>query len=80
MTLPTTEQIINMYLYGQPTTPTVIVVRPSEATTTITINSEEYMQTVGRFATGDQLNIVQNFFDSSTILYQDRNGNSTSFR
>lgn len=69
MTLPTLDQVISTYLYGQ-TTPPATLPPPRPATLAnnpvIQVDTQEYMNTVGRFAVGAQFDIIKDFFQSST--------------
>lgn len=76
MTLPTVKDIVNMYLYGQASTPENLLntslIRPAAtAPLVIDINALEYMTGgPGRFAVGAQFDLVKDFFtaDSSVFL------------
>ena len=63
------KEITNLYLYGQPTTPSNLeddsLIRDSTVPNTIKeIDTSEFMETgPGRFAVGSQFELVQKFFD-----------------
>lgn len=76
------QEITNLYLYGQNTTPSDLsdesLIRPSAISPNpfIDIDEQNYMQNGGwRFAIGSQFEIIQKFFDPGILtpnvpLYQ----------
>ncbi len=68
MALPTAEEIINYYLYGQSTKPSDIetdsIIRPSGAGVTIDLQIEDVMAGPGRFAIGPVFTLVTRFFST----------------
>lgn len=58
MSLPTAEEITNLFLYGQLTKSTNFLdenlIRPINATTHLAVDKVEYMNGPGRFATINQ--------------------------
>ena len=68
MALPTAEEITNMYLYGEKTTPDDLAnaarIRPaSEIASKYEVNINEYIAGPGRFVTPGAFTIVERFFD-----------------
>ncbi len=62
----------NLYLYGQENTPTNLVdsnlIRPEIIITEVTVDAVEFMEAgAGRFAVGSQFEIIQQFFEASSI-------------
>lgn len=78
MTLPTTTQITNLYLYGQDSTPIDKAnegyIRPtpssaSQAFSTVNVAVLEFMSYgAGRFAVGAQFELVKEFFDGASSV------------
>ncbi|MEH2285669.1 MAG: hypothetical protein V7K90_30875 [Nostoc sp.] len=63
----TKNDITNLYLYGQLSTPANLVdanlIRPKDAVTRVTVDVRELMATgAGRFAVGSQFELVKRFF------------------
>lgn len=68
MTQLNRNDITNLYLYGDKTTPTNLVdsslIRPEDTVTEVLVDVEDFMQTgAGRFAVGSQFELIQRFFD-----------------
>ena len=67
------KEVTQWYLYGTNSTPENLVdeslIRPQDAEVTIEVDKNEFMTTgAGRFATGPQFEIIENFFDISINL------------
>ncbi len=67
MTQLNRNNVTNLYLYGQLSTPTNLVksnlIRPENATTEFEVDVAEFMATgAGRFAIGSQFALIQRFF------------------
>lgn len=74
MGLPTIEDVLNDYLYGQTQTASPLttdsLIRPNQlaANPAIVIDTQDYMSTgAGRFAVGAQFNIVEDFFTDHSL-------------
>lgn len=75
MTLPTAEEVTNLYLYGQSTRPSDLtsdsLIRPASATSEITVSTQEYMTSgAGRFALGVLFDLVSDFFNAEPSTFQ----------
>ncbi|GFE82768.1 hypothetical protein GCM10011487_47680 [Steroidobacter agaridevorans] len=71
MTLPSSQQITNLYLYGQDTTPENLandaLIRPSDARAHTTVNVNEYMESgAGRFANAAFFEFIKLFFSPTS--------------
>ena len=66
MSLPTAEEMTNLFLYGQKTKPSNLLdenlIRPSNLVTPLNVDVNEYMNGPGRFATLDKFDVVKAFF------------------
>jgi hypothetical protein len=73
MSLPTASEVINLYLYGQDTTPPNKVddafIRPNSlpSPTSKDVDATEYMQGPGRFALAAMSDLVKKFFTAPSI-------------
>lgn len=75
------NNITNLYLYGQLSTPTNLVdanlIRPKDAVSDVLVDVNDFMKTgAGRFAVGSQFELVQRFF----VLNQVPPGTYTKFQ
>ena len=75
MVLPTASEITNYYLYGQSATPANkldgSLIRPAAISPSVTIpvNGSDFMTVgAGRFAVGGQFDLVENFFNDTSVL------------
>lgn len=73
MALPTAEQVTNLYLYGQTTTPSDLAdeewIRPKGKVVPHDVNINDYIAGPGRFVTPGAFTLVERFFNPS--LYAD---------
>jgi Ca2+-binding RTX toxin-like protein len=70
--LPTAEQVTNLFLYGQTTTPSNLasdsLIREAAKTTPVSIDIDTYMAGPGRFATPDKFAFVRAFLNPDPLL------------
>lgn len=71
MSILTSSQITNQFLYGTFTTPTnklnETLIRPQNQITRISVNKNDFMVTSGRFAIGSQFELINRFFNDLII-------------
>lgn len=72
MSVLTSREITNLYLYGTKTTPDDLLsesrIRPVSATTSVKVNINDYMAEVGRFASPAFFKLIEKFFSSGSIV------------
>jgi len=73
VSLPTAEEITNLYLYGSQVKPADVLsgnlIRPANDNTTIKVDINEYMDNgPGRFASPIFFEIVKLFFSDTTVI------------
>jgi Ca2+-binding RTX toxin-like protein len=72
MTLPTAEETMNLYLYGQKEKPKNLIdeslIRSADAVTAITVSTADYMAGPGRFAIGSSFPLITDFFQDTTLI------------
>jgi hypothetical protein len=66
------NDITNLYLYGQLTTPVNLLdsslIRPKDTAIRVNVDAEELMEGPGRFAVGSQFELIKRFFNSNISI------------
>ncbi|MFN6569121.1 hypothetical protein [Dendronalium sp. ChiSLP03b] len=66
------NDITNLYLYGQLTTPVNLLdsslIRPKDTVIRVNVDSVELMKDPGRFAVGSQFELIKRFFNLNTSI------------
>jgi hypothetical protein len=69
MSLPTAEEVTNLYLYGQKTTPSDLLsdqlIRNATLITPFEVNVNEYMAGPGRFVAASDFDVVKHLGEHS---------------